>query len=89
MIDSMMYETKPKNLDDTVFFVRDFIEGVDKKENVNYLNCKIETYYPGYPKFSDDLTEGIYSGTTVLYAMFQIAVYMGFKNIYLLGVDFS
>ncbi|MFR2694481.1 MAG: 6-hydroxymethylpterin diphosphokinase MptE-like protein [Enterocloster bolteae] len=89
VIDSMMYETKPKNLDDTVFFVRDFIEGVDKKENVNYLNCKIETYYPGYPKFSDDLTEGIYSGTTVLYAMFQIAVYMGFKKIYLLGVDFS
>lgn len=89
VFDSMMYETKPENLDNMEFFVRDFIERRDENGNVNYFKCKSESYYPGYPKFSDDLTEGIYSGRTVMYAMLQIAVYMGIKMIYLLGVDFS
>lgn len=39
--------------------------------------------------FSDDITKGIYSGLTVTYDMLQIAVYMGIKQIYLLGVDFN
>jgi hypothetical protein len=40
-------------------------------------------------KFSDDITKYVYSfGTTVAY-MLQTAVYMGIKEIYLIGVDFS
>lgn len=39
------------------------------------------------PIFSDDITKGIACGNTVTYIMIQIAVYMGFKEIYLLGVD--
>lgn len=37
--------------------------------------------------FSKDISEVIYSGTTVVYTCMQIANYMGFKEIYLLGVD--
>lgn len=37
--------------------------------------------------FSFDLTQGIYSGYTVSYFGLQVAVYMGFKQIFYLGLD--
>lgn len=39
------------------------------------------------PLFSTDCSEIVYTSTTVTYTMLQLAVYMGFKEIYLLGVD--
>jgi hypothetical protein len=50
-----------------------------------YINCL--NYYPNLPKFSDDISKRIYEGWTVTYAEIQIAIYMGFREIYLLGVD--
>lgn len=54
---------------------------------------KTHIHFTGMPektmRFSDDISYGVYSGETVVYAGIQIAVYMGFKEIYLLGVDFS
>ncbi len=41
------------------------------------------------PKFSFDIEKGIYTGNTVIYDALQIAVYMGFKEIYFLGVDMT
>lgn len=41
----------------------------------------------GAEGFSWDLEEGIYSGYTIAYVALQIAVYMGFKEIYYLGLD--
>lgn len=41
------------------------------------------------PPFSDDLVYGVYCRATVTYECIQLAVYMGFKEIYLIGVDFS
>ncbi len=41
------------------------------------------------PPFSDDLVYGVYGRATVTYGCIQLAVYLGFKEIYLLGVDFS
>lgn len=38
-------------------------------------------------KFSDDIIDVVYGGDTVTYDMLQIATYMGFKEIYLLGMD--
>lgn len=38
-------------------------------------------------KFSDDITKGIYNGYTITYSLMQIAIYMGFAEIYLLGCD--
>lgn len=42
-----------------------------------------------YAKFSDDCYEKVYSGYNVAYSMIQIAVYMGFNKIYLVGADCS
>lgn len=37
--------------------------------------------------FSEEICQKIYAGTTVTYACIQLAVYMGFTEIYLIGVD--
>jgi hypothetical protein len=39
------------------------------------------------PHFSSDITEGIWGGATVTFAMMQIAYYMGFEKVILIGVD--
>jgi len=41
------------------------------------------------PRFSKDVSKCAYDGKTVTYACLQMAVYMGFEEIYLLGVDFN
>ena len=41
------------------------------------------------PKFSEDFSRQCYMGSTVTYSCLQLAAYMGFSKIYLLGVDFS
>lgn len=41
----------------------------------------------GYPAFSEDISKCIYNSKTVVYSAIQIAVYMGIKEIYLIGVD--
>lgn len=41
------------------------------------------------PKFSNDITEVVYDSGTVTYSCIQLAAYMGFSEIILLGVDFS
>lgn len=43
----------------------------------------------GMPLFSSRAENCIYEGTTVTYACIQFAAYMGFEEIYLLGVDFN
>lgn len=53
-----------------------------------FVNLKDERFYPNPPKFSKDIAKnGVYEGYTVTYMCLQIAVYMGFKEIYLLGMD--
>jgi hypothetical protein len=41
----------------------------------------------GSEGFSWDRTEGIYSGYTISYFALQLAVYLGFKEIFYLGLD--
>lgn len=41
------------------------------------------------PKFSSDLSITAYHGCTVTYNCLEFAIYMGFKEIFLLGVDMS
>ena len=43
--------------------------------------------YDVAPPFSTDIAQKVYGGFTVTYACIQMAVYFGFKKIYLLGVD--
>ena len=60
-------------------------------EGFELVHMYEELYYPNnYPRFSNDITKGVYMGFTVIYDMsLQIAAYMGFKEMYILGVDLS
>ena len=80
--------------------VEKLFKGVEKIFSDNYLNFwkhDLDNSYHRFTQkqnvdellFSDDCSKGVYSGLTVVYACLQLAVYMGFKEIYLLGCDFS
>ena len=61
------------------------------KTQATYLNNFCPYYVNRYKrltvKFSDNPSHYIVAGETVTYTAIQLAVYMGFKEIYLLGVD--
>ena len=61
----------------------------EHKENIYCHHHHYEYYFNRLPKFSDDFSKKSYAGATVTYNCMQLAAYMGFKEIYLLGVDFS
>lgn len=61
----------------------------EHKNNIYYHHHHYEYYFNRLPKFSDDFSMRSYTGATVTYNCMQLAAYMGFKEIYLLGVDFS
>ena len=42
-----------------------------------------------YAKFSGDCSRVVYDGYSITFSLLQIAVYMGFKDVYLLGADCS
>ncbi len=41
------------------------------------------------PRFSHDVSDVVYAGQTVTFLNLQLAAYMGFSEIYLIGVDFD
>lgn len=61
---------------------------LSKKNNVNLFVMK-DGMNENHIEFSENPDEFIVEGKTVIYAMIQIAVFMGFNEIYLLGVDFN
>ena len=58
-------------------------------EGVQYYHDRWLAYFPNYPKFSEDFSEGLYRGGTIIYSDLQLAAYLGAKEIYLLGIDHS
>lgn len=52
----------------------------------NFFNI-VHDEEKGYPKFSRDITRCVVNAGTVVYSAIQFAVYMGIKEIYLIGVD--
>lgn len=57
------------------------------EENFEYFILKHKEFYPNDAPFSFDITKYIAQGFTTIYGAIQIAIYMGFKEIYLIGVD--
>ena len=55
--------------------------------DVCYVNSFYDRKYLDCPEFSEDLIKGLYTIATVTYAQIQIARWMGFDEIYLLGMD--
>lgn len=74
---SVLANFDKKKLCDKLHFI--FINTRDRDELSNGKN----------PLFSEDVTEQIFEGNTVTYACIQLAVYMGYSEIYILGVDHS
>ncbi len=56
---------------------------------INKFHLCVEYCRTELPRFSFDLIKRLYDGWTITYICLQFAVYMGFKEIYLLGVDFN
>lgn len=52
-----------------------------------FFVLKEHLYYPGDAQFSKDVSQYLGQGYTVTYGAIQLAIYMGFSEIYLLGVD--
>lgn len=61
----------------------------EKFDNIYYMRLYYEEDDSGLAKFSTDCEKLVYLAATVTYSMLQMAVYMGFKTIYLLGIDCS
>lgn len=75
-------------------FIGDNIEWKHKREP-EWINFPLDTMYHAYDiqigkyhaKFSDDAYNIVYDGYSIAYSCIELAVYMGFKEIYLLGTD--
>ena len=88
-----------KREDIPVFFYTDIDATYDGKNGIAFpkddtANMMTDTFWRRlFPKafpetdFSGDITNVVYTGKSVVYAMLQFAAYMGFSEIYLLGVD--
>lgn len=58
-------------------------------KNATYFNQIYNKDRSKMPDFSNDIAKYIACGGTVTYTAIQMAAYMGFKEIYLIGVDHS
>lgn len=57
------------------------------KADISYFVLRHKNFYPGYADFSTHLNRYMGQGFTVTYGAIQLARYMGFKEVYLLGID--
>lgn len=64
-------------------------KNIVKRNNLYYFYLNTERYYPQLPRFSQNVCRQIFEGFTVAYASIQLAVYMGYSEIYLIGTDHS
>lgn len=69
---------------DSIKFIRHFFNEINWKSKNVYQFGGVSSQNI---EFSRDISKGVYIGNTVIYDSLQIAYYMGFEEIYLLGVD--
>lgn len=67
--------------------VKEFYKSI--VDDAIYFFLRSKKFYPGLPEFSTNASRQLFEGYSVTYGAIQLAVYMGFKEIYLLGVDFN
>jgi len=61
---------------------------IHKAPKFTFMKDPIVLLEIGIDKFAKDITNGLYNGQTVIYDIcLQVAYYMGFERVYLLGVD--
>ena len=71
----------------TKFFPIDLSYCLENLSGTIYINFIRNHKY--FPSFSKDCSEKVFWGSTVTYMNMQIAYYMGFTTLYLIGMDFS
>lgn len=69
------------------FFPLDF--GLNYGFNKDYRYYLRTSYNARHPKFQDNPLHAFQEGSTITYHLLQLAVMMGFSEIYLLGIDFN
>lgn len=93
LIDAIAYKIMYENIkeiENNDAFIGDFYyTDLGKLVKANRFYAINKLYDKNEFEFSDDVVKGVYNGRTVTYAMIQMACYMGVKEIYLLGVDWT
>jgi Protein of unknown function DUF115 len=72
-----IYRSLHPKVPGTYFF--DIDRGFYEKSSPNYA----------IPRFSTDITKGVFCGQSVTYVNLQLAFFMGFTEVYLIGMDFD
>lgn len=75
-------------------FPSKYQDQIPEKENTYFFRANWGYYqksspYYCMPRFSVDATNQVYCGQTVTYANMQLAFFMGFTEVYLIGMDFD
>jgi hypothetical protein len=79
---------------DYKFFPSLYKKKVTNRKNVYFFNMDVGFYieksrYYETPRFSFDCSKVIYCGQSVTMINLQLAYYLGFKEVYLIGMDFN
>lgn len=81
------FSDKIKEIPAELLFLPMDFRSVFTAENYRFFVLRHREFYPKDAPFSRNLSRYLAQGFTVIYGAIQIAAYMGFKEIYLLGVD--
>lgn len=76
------------------FFPTDYRELHGDAQNVRYFNMDQGFYmksspFDGVARFSPDASQRMFCGQTVTYINMQLAFFMGFEEVHLIGMDFN
>ena len=84
--DLISFNTTAKFISDNY---KPFWDMVERKKIASLFKIHetIAYFGEGRPEFSADISKAIFGAATSIYTCLQIAIYMGFKNIYLIGAD--
>ena len=81
------FSEKIRNVDAEILFLPVEYKEKYQGDKYRFFVLKHKEFYPKKAPFSKDITQFLAQGFTVTYGAIQIAAYMGFKEIYLLGID--
>lgn len=65
--------------------MRVYEKKLKKKKNVKFMYIKNTP--EGAKTFDIDVTDGIHNGINISYTLIELAIYMGFRELYLIGID--
>lgn len=72
---------------DAKFLPVDAIKYFEESTDIDYFILKHKEFFPNKAEFSVDLCRFLGQGFTVTYGAIQMAYWMGFSEVYLLGID--